>query len=297
MGTTRFGFLGVGDMGRPMAMRLADQGLTLTVHDPSARAIAPFVERGVAVAATVAELAAECDVILACLPQPSICRSVAAELGAVQNRRTTVYAEMSTVGSAVVRDIATALAAAGVSVIDSPISGGPAVAARGELTCIVSGPSAAVDRARAAYDALGRNFFFLGEEPGLAQAMKVGNNLLAATNLAATSEVVRMLEAAGIAPRTAIDVINVSTGRNRASELLFPTRILTGTFDQGARLEILAKDTDLAIAEARRWRTDLTIGGAVRDVWAEAERAGLGGQDITRIYDWAGRTSDTEAER
>lgn len=93
-----------------------------------------------------------------------------------------------------------------------------------------------------------------------------------------------MLSRAGIAPDTAIDVINVSTGRNRASELLFPSQILPGSFAQGARLDILAKDTGLAAEAAANYGASFPLGLAIGQAWSDAVEAGYGSQDITAIY-------------
>lgn len=284
-----FGFVGLGDMGSPMAMRLLDGGLSPAVFDIAERATHPFADRGAIVAVSAGELAARCDVVLSCLPTPSICLSVAREVVARPDRRTGTYVEMSTVGVDAITEIDAVLSAGGITLLDSPVSGGPRAIAAGRLTCFASGPGEAVDRVKPAYDILANRFFHLGEQPGLAQAMKVGNNLMAAANLAVTSEVVRMLEVAGIAPSVAVEIINVSTGRNRASEELFPKQILTGEFRQGAKLEILAKDTQLALAAAARYGAMLPIGTATGEVWAAAANGGLGQADITRIYDWVGR--------
>ena len=291
MGPTTFGFLGLGMMGGPMAARILQAGLSLRVFDPSPDAVAPLARGGAAVAVSVAELAAHCDVIMACLPTPAICHAVATEVCAAPAARVSVYAEMSTVGSATMRAIAATLAGRGIAALDAPVSGGPKGAAEGSLTCLVAGPADALSRARPAFDAFGRNLFHLGEAPGVAQTMKLGNNLLAAANLAVTSEVIRMLQAAGIPMETALAAINVSTGRNRASEVVFPAQIQSGSFNQGARLDILAKDATLALAEAEGHGCEATITRAVRDVWSGAQAAGRGSQDITRIFDWAGRKS------
>lgn len=283
------GFVGLGDMGAPMALRLLEGGLPLVVFDIDDQARAGLARQGATAVASVEELSERCDVIFTCLPSPAICLAVAGQIARAPGRRCTVQVEMSTVGVHAIDEIGAELAGHGVLLVDSPVSGGPRAVPRGRLTCLVSGPSAAVERLRPAYDVLAGQFFYLGEAVGLAQAMKVGNNLLASCNLAATSEVVRMLETAGIAPETAIAVINVSTGRNRASEELFPGQVLTGSFAQGARLDILAKDTDLAVGAAEHYGADFPLGRAIRDVWLSAARAGFGADDITAIYNYMGR--------
>lgn len=288
MATTIYGFIGLGDMGGPMALRLAKGGIPLVVFDLNDKVMEPFHEVGSQVALSVEDLAARCDVVFNCLPSPAISLAVAREIVTSAERRASILVEMSTVGVSAIAELGALVAGHGVTLLDSPISGGPRAVPLGKLTCFVSGPLAAVERVRPAYDALVGRFFHLGEDIGLAQTMKVGNNLLAACNLAVTSEVVRMLEKAGIEPRTAIDIINVSTGRNRASEELFPKQVLTGEFSQGARLDILAKDTQLAVGAAEHYDVAFPLGAAIRDAWAGAAEGGFGADDITAIYNWMG---------
>jgi 3-hydroxyisobutyrate dehydrogenase-like beta-hydroxyacid dehydrogenase len=288
-----FGFVGIGDMGGPMAMRMVEGGVPLVVFDVNDGATRRFAERGVAVAASPADLATRCDAVFSCLPTPAICLAVARDIATAPRRRAGIYVETSTVGVDAIREIGAVLADREVALLDSPVSGGPRAIPAGKLTCFVSGPANAVAKVRPAYDVLADRFFHLGEEIGLAQAMKVGNNLLAAANLAVTSEVVRMLELAGILPATAIEIINVSTGRNRASEELFPKQVLTGEFKQGAKLEILAKDTQLAVAAARHYGAGFPLGTAIRDAWGAAVDGGFSQDDITRIYDWTASRNRT----
>ncbi|MFE3837449.1 SDR family oxidoreductase [Pseudogemmobacter sonorensis] len=284
-----FGFIGIGDMGGPMAERMAAGGIALVVHDRAAEAMARLVPSGARAAASVEELAAGCDVVFTCLPKPEISLAVARQIARAPDRRARVVVEMSTVGVEAVRAIQAELAQGGVALVDGPVSGGPKAVAAGKLTCMVSGPAAAVELALPALEVLAGRIFRLGESVGTAQAMKVGNNLLAAANLALTGEVVRMVEKAGIAPATAIEVINASTGRNRASEELYPRQVLTGSFAQGARLDILAKDTGLAVAAAQSLGAAFPMGQAIRATWDNAAAAGFGAQDITAIYRFLGQ--------
>ena len=288
----RYGFIGVGDMGGPMARRMIEGGLPMMVYDLSERAMAALTAIGATAASSIAEMAASCDVIFTCLAKPSICLSVAQEIAAAAQKRVSIHVEMSTVGVKGLREVQKAHEASGVVLVDCPISGGPKAVAAGQLTCIVSGPDAEVARLRPALGILAGRIFHLNETPGVAQAMKVANNLLAATNLAVTGEVVRLAEAAGIDPALAIDVINVSTGRNRASEILYPSQILTENYAQGARLDILAKDTDLATEAATLYGTRFDMGRAVRDTWRAATEAGFGAEDITAIYKFIGTPSE-----
>lgn len=288
--TTRiFGYIGLGAMGGPIAERLVKGGIELVGYDVEDEKREHFSALGGRAAESIEELAASCDAIFACLPSVPICREVAEKVANAPSRRATIYAEMSTIGVAPMREIAEMFGSRGMQTVDAPVSGGPASVPLGRLTCFAAGPLEAVDFLEPAHAVLTGNLFRLGNEPGAAQMMKLGNNLLAATNLAAASEIVRLLERFGIDPAIAIDAINVSTGRNRATEVVIPQQILTGKYHQDAKLHILAKDTDAAVSAAREMGCDIAIGQAVRDVWNEANTGGMGDGDITRIFDWIGR--------
>lgn len=291
MAVQTFGFVGLGAMGQPIARSLAESGIDLVAFDLDAHACRQLLEAGAQIVGSVEELARSADCIFACLPTPVMCLTVAAQVANTPNRRARVYAEMSTTGLGPTRQIEATLASGGVLFVDAPISGGPKAAEARQLTCFAAGPDEAVEALRPAYAIIAKNFFHLGRQAGAAQMLKLGNNLLAATNLAAASEVVRLLEREGIDPKTAIEAINVSTGRSRATEVVFVQEILTERYSQGAKLAILAKDTSAAIDAADEKGVPMTVGRTVRNLWTEAGNSGLADEDFTRIYDWIGKVS------
>ncbi|MBO6783916.1 MAG: NAD(P)-dependent oxidoreductase, partial [Alphaproteobacteria bacterium] len=128
------------------------------------------------------------------------------------------------------REIGAMLNAEGVAFVDAPVSGGRSGALAGSVTVIVSGADPAVEGLDGAFDAVGGNTFRVGTEPGQAQAVKLLNNFLSATAMAATSEAALFGETFGIDLATILDVVNVSSGRNTASADKFPNRIVTGTY-------------------------------------------------------------------
>lgn len=285
MSEIEFGYIGLGAMGGAMAQKIAQSVGHLTVYDVSDETRARFVAMGIPTADSLGALLDGCDVVLTCLPSPDISVEVARQIAAHRGK-VCVLAEMSTVGYDTVRMMKDILSTAGITLVDSPVSGGPKAVPAGQLACFAAGKAGAVALLAPVYDALSAHYFNLGEEVGAAQALKVGNNLLAAANFAIVSEVVTMLAAAGIAPETAISAINVSTGRSRASEVVFPAQVLTGTFFQGARLEILAKDTSLALKTAHDYGREMKVGAAVCEAWAEAAADGYGEADFTNLYKW-----------
>src|SRR5690606_15925145 len=220
-------------------------------------------------------------------PHPDISRAVAyGEDGLIHGTAIRHHVELSTVGHQCMRDMADALEQQGIEVLDAPVSGGPRGEARGRLICFVAAKQESFDIARPVLELMSDRLFHVGHEPGQSQVLKLANNLLGAANLTIASEMMSLAMAAGIDPQAAIDVINVSTGRNRATEEIFQSQILNGSFKLGARLNILQKDVSLAIAEAKRLGVSHRAAEGVQAVWEAAVAAGRGQEDLSRIFEY-----------
>ena len=283
------GFIGVGKMGGPMAGRLIDAGHTLTLFDRSEAAMRPLVQRGARQAASAAAVAAGVETLLVSLPTPDIVRQVAEAMPAKSRLRT--FVDLSTTGPRVAREVAALLSAKGIAALDAPVSGGVAGAEKGTLAVMLSGPA----DLRAALEPLLKVFgrvFYLGEKPGLGQTMKLANNLLSATAMAISSEAIVMGVKAGLDARTMIDVINVSSGRNTATQDKFPKSILPRSFDFGFTNGLMHKDVKLCVEEAEAMGVPMWVGSAVRQLWAySASRMGADADFTTVvrcIEEWAG---------
>jgi 3-hydroxyisobutyrate dehydrogenase len=142
-----------------------------------------------------------------------------------------------------------------------------------------------LQRLRGALDAVAKNVFHVGDAAGQGQAMKLLNNFLSGTALAATSEAVAYGETQELDPRTVIDVLNASTGRNTATSDKFPNRILTGSFDAGFQTALMAKDLRLYVESARTGGAYLDIGERVAETWRRVAGE-MPDSDCTRIYEF-----------
>jgi len=266
------GFIGVGKMGGPMAGRLLDAAHTLTVFDTQPAALKPLLQRGARQAASAAAVASEVETLLVSLPTPEIVRQVA--LGIAAGGKLRNFIDLSTTGPRVAREIAAALALKGIAGIDAPVSGGVAGAEKGTLAVMLACPG---DR-RPLLEPVLRVFgkvFYLGDQPGLGQTMKLCNNLLSATALAISTEAVVMGVKAGLDPRVMIEVINAGSGRNSATQDKFPKAILPRTFDFGFTNALMYKDVKLCVEEAEAMGAPMWVGSAVRHLWAHtASRMG-----------------------
>ena len=287
------GFVGVGRMGGPMANRLLDAGYRLCVYDVSDEATRPLVARGAELAASPAEVASIADTVFMSLPTPDVVREVAlgGNGGLINGSRVHTVIDLSTTGPGVATEVAGKLAERKIAWVDSPVSGGVTGAKAGTLAVMVSCPKPAYQQLESVLKVFGK-LFHAGEKPGLAQTAKLANNLLAATAMVATSEVMAMGVKAGLDGKVLIDIINASSGRNSATQDKFPRAILPRTFDFGFATGLSYKDVRLCVEEAEAMGVPMVVGGAVREMLAVTRARFGAGSDFTYIAkvleDWAG---------
>jgi len=276
-----------------MAARLLDAGYRLCVYDVAPEATAPLVARGAQLAASPAEVASAADIVLVSLPTPDVVRQVAlgGNGGIINGSRVRLMVDLSTTGPGVAGEVAAQLAERRIGWVDAPVSGGVTGAKAGTLAVMVSCPKPALQEVEPILKVFGR-LFYTGEKPGLAQSAKLANNLLAATALAATSEVMAMGVKAGLDARVLIDIINASSGRNSATQDKFPRAVLPGTFDFGFATGLSYKDVRLCVEEAEALGVPMVVGGAVREMLAITKARFGADSDFTFIAkvleEWAG---------
>jgi 3-hydroxyisobutyrate dehydrogenase-like beta-hydroxyacid dehydrogenase len=286
------GFVGVGRMGGPMALRLLDAGFPLTVYDTNADAVTALVNRGAKSAASAEAVASAADIVLMSLPTPPIVHAVSVgEAGILRGSRLKTLIDLSTTGPSVASVVARAAKERNVAWVDSPVSGGVAGAAKGTLAVMVSCEQATFPVVDPVLKTFGKTFY-VGEKPGLAQIAKLANNLLAASAIVVSSEAVAMGVKAGLDARVLIDIINAGSGRNSATQDKFPRSILTRTFDFGFATGLSYKDVRLCIDEAEALGVPMVAGAAVRQMLAITQARFGADSDFTCIAkvveEWAG---------
>ena len=219
------GYLGVGNMGLPMANKLLDGGHGLTVYDIREAAMQPLLERQARRAASPRELADRCEIVFVSLPTLAAFRAVMFGADGIAGKAMKLLVNTCTVGVPFVKEIEQAMAAQGVTVVDCPISGGPPGARAGTLSVMVSGDPAAVERVRPMISLWGRTLTVAGDKPGAAQVLKLTNNILSAVALAATAEAFVMGAKGGLDPEVMLAAINAGSGQQqRHREQNFPLR-------------------------------------------------------------------------
>jgi 3-hydroxyisobutyrate dehydrogenase-like beta-hydroxyacid dehydrogenase len=243
------GFIGLGNMGAHMARRLVEAGHSVIVYDTRQEAIGNLAAHGATAARSPAEVADAAETVMASLPTPDVVLDVATgPRGVIAGKKVRRFVDLSTTGAVMAQRIFEALRARDIVQIDSPVSGGVSGAERGTLAVMVSGPSADVALVEPVLKVLGK-IFVLGERPGLGQTMKLVNNVLSATAVAATAEAMVTGVKAGLDPRQMLEVINAGTGRNTATEDKFAMAVLPGTFNLGFAAALMHKDIKLFLAE------------------------------------------------
>ena len=264
------GFIGLGQMGFHMARRLIEAGHTLLVYDTRREAIDRLTARGARAAASPRGVADQVETVMASLPTPDVVLAVATgPNGVADGKRVRRFIDLSTTGARMATRIFEALKAKNIVQIDSPVSGGVSGAEKGTLAVMASGPRAEVEAIEPLLKVFGK-VFFIGERPGAGQTMKLANNVLSATAMAATSEAIVMGVKAGLDPRVMVDVINAGTGRNTATETKFPREIIPRRFDLGFTNGLMMKDVKLCLAEAQELGAPMEVIAAVARLLQQA---------------------------
>ncbi len=293
MSKDKIGFIGVGNMGGPMALNMVAAGHQLVVHDIRPDALKPFGNK-IEIAASPAEVASAAEVVMVSLPRPEIVQNVVlGRDGITSGTRRRIFVDLSTTGPRLARAVAEELKKEDVVALDAPVSGGVAGAVKGTVAVMLSGPKPAADIVTPLLASIGK-VFYVGAEPGMGQTMKLINNLLSATAQAATAEAIVMGAKFGLDPKLMIEVLNAGTGRNTATEAKFPNDILPRRFKGGFALGLMVKDLKLALETAENLHVPMWIGQTVKELWLYAEGRGGPDQDSTELIKhleaWTGVT-------
>ena len=266
------GFVGTGTIGAPMAKRLQDAGHALVVFDRIEAATAPLVAAGAERAAGAREVAERCRVVFTSLPGPKEVDEVAAEILAGA-RPGDVHVDLSTSALDAVRALAAREAAAGVSLVDAPVSGGAMGAAQGTLTVMASGAREAFERVEPLFGAFAKNVFYLGDA-GNGTLAKLVNNAIFLCGGLLVQETFVMAAKAGLEPGLLLDVVQKSSGAAYAG---LAKLLLGHGFDNAFfQLALAEKDVGLALASARSVGAPMPVIEAAHATYARALALGLG---------------------
>jgi 3-hydroxyisobutyrate dehydrogenase len=289
----RIGFIGVGNMGGPMAANLIKAGHTLTAFDLSKDAMAAAGAAG----CTLAESATACvkgqDVVITMLPAG---RHVRAVYGAKGEQGSVIAAvgdgtlliDCSTIDVTSARTVATNASERNLMMVDAPVTGGVGGAVAGTLTMIVGGPKEAFERARPFLEVVGGKVVHCGES-GAGQAVKICNNLMLAINMVGVSEAMTLIKRLGIEPRILNEVSSAGSGNSWALTNYNPEPGLTpnapanNDYRPGFTGAMMAKDTKLALEAGLSAGVPMPLGAQVQQLFQLYCQAGMGDDDMSGI--------------
>ena len=292
----QIGFVGVGNMGWPMAACLLRGGYQVQVSDHRRVQADNFVQQvGGFAPDSVTQLAAGCEVVITMLPTSANVADVVAD-GAdtllAGLKPGSLVIDMTSGQPAVTQALAARVAAAGSRMIDAPVSGGVSRAKTGELAIMVGGDPADIERARPVLNAIGTSILVCGGV-GAGQAMKALNNLVSAGGFLIGIEALLIGQKFGLDPGLMTDVLNVSTGMNNSTQKKFRQFVLSRAFNSGFSLDLMVKDLSIATGMGKESGVPAPFAAMCREMWAAAAAAGAG-QDHTAMAQFSERLAGFE---
>ncbi len=285
-------FIGLGNMGGPMAANLVKAGHQVKAFDLSAQACQTARDHGVEVAASVNDAVAGAGIVISMLPASRHVESLyLGEAGVLaQLAPGALVIDCSTIAPASAQKVAQAAVERGIRMIDAPVSGGTAGATAGTLTFIVGGPAESLELARPALQAMGRNIFHMGDA-GAGQVAKLCNNMALAVIMGVTAEAIALGTAHGLDPKVLSQMMAVSTGRSWATEVCNPwpgvlenapaSRGYSGGFGN----DLMLKDLGLAVEAAIGSGATIPLGELARNLYAMNRNQGRGGLDFSSVVE------------
>ena len=282
-GTMRYGFVGLGNLGGHLAASLLREGFALAVNDLDRKTAEPLIAKGARWAEGAAEVAAECDAVVTCLPSPKAVDAVVAGKGGILEgaRRGLCWIDMSTSDRAEVARLAALAKDKGVAVLEAPVTGGVHRAAAGEITVLVGGEEALFAAHLPAFEAMGGLVLHMGPL-GSASAIKVITNMLAFVHLVAAGEALMLARRGGLDLGRAFEAIRASSGNS----FVFETEgqlILNGSYDVAFTMDLACKDLGFAYEMGRELGVPLELAGLVEQIFRRGRESYGGGAQSTQI--------------
>ncbi|MDA0765181.1 MAG: NAD(P)-dependent oxidoreductase [Proteobacteria bacterium] len=265
----KIGFIGLGNMGRPLAERLLKK-YQLYVYDLEEENLNFFISHGAIKCLSPSEVASNTDRVFLCLPTSSIVEKVInGDKGILKTaKQNSFIIDMTTGEPDITRELSKTLLLRDINFIDAPVSGGPKGARLGNIAIMIGGTEKQFSVIKPIMDDISSNIFYAGEI-GSGHAIKAGNNLLNLICRMATFEVISMLVKDGVDPEKAVNIIQKSSGRNYATEITLPDNILSGKMFQGFSTGLMKKDSGVALQIANSNKIDMPLGKLAQNLLNE----------------------------
>jgi 2-hydroxy-3-oxopropionate reductase len=273
----KIGFIGLGIMGRPMALNLKKAGHDLIV--PERKSLTAEVRAAAELATDSKAVAAKAEVLILMVPDtPDVESVLFGPNGAADGlKRGTLVIDMSSISPLATKEFAKKINALGCDYLDAPVSGGEVGAKQATLTIMVGGPEAAFARAKPLFETMGKNITHVGNEPGAGQICKVANQIIVALNIQAVSEALVFAAKAGADPAKVRAALMGGFASSRILEV-HAERMLNGTFDPGFRIRLHQKDLNLALTAAKELGLSLPNTAIAQQMFSSC--AAHGGADL-----------------
>jgi 2-hydroxy-3-oxopropionate reductase len=280
----KVGFIGLGIMGRPMALNLLKAGYVPSVWSRRAESLQPLVSAGAQACASAAEVAAGNDVVISMVADAPDVEQVALgpEGVAAGSKAGLLYIDMSTIAPAAARSIAARLAEQHIDMLDAPVSGGEVGAINGTLSIMVGGSAHSFARARPLFECMGKNIVHVGDNNGAGQVAKACNQILTAVTVAAVAEAFNLARKSGVDPARVREALLGGFAYSRILEI-HGQRMLDRSFKPGFKAWMHQKDLRIVMEEAHRLGLMLPCAGATAQMYNAMVGSGLGEEDSIAI--------------
>jgi 3-hydroxyisobutyrate dehydrogenase len=278
------GVIGLGNMGRGMALSLKRGGFNVLGFDAAPGVADKLQEEGVQARASIADITRDSDVLILSLPTSAIVEKVVLGAGGVVSNAKPglIVVDTTTAEPNSTRKVATALAEVKVGFVDGPVSGGPKGAATATMTMVLGGSDADVAAVEPILEVMSAKRVHVGPV-GAGHVTKIINNLLTGIHLLSASEAVRAAEANGVNPEKLVEALNGGSGRNSATLVNYPTWIFSGKFDSGFTMKLMRKDVRLAMDLLRAVNANAPIATEAGRLWAKSADSIGDAEDFNRI--------------
>lgn len=288
----KIAFIGLGNMGGPMAVNLVKNNHNVCVFDLSENAIEEVVSVGATRAETPAAAVQDADFVVTMLPAGKHVESVYLDEDGLINHlsHNTLVIDSSTIDAGTAQKVAAQLSDKGIHFIDAPVSGGVGGAKAGTLTFIVGGEADDFAKAKPVLEAMGKNIFHAGSH-GAGQVAKVCNNMLLSVLMAGTAEALQLGIDNGLDPKVLSDIMLESSGRNWTLELYNPCPDVmenvpsSNNYEGGFMVDLMAKDLGLAMDTAVKSQSSTPMGSLARSLYALHAGQGNGKKDFSSIFE------------
>ena len=287
---TKITFIGLGNMGGPMAHNLIKKGYELTVYDLNKQAVEEAVAVGASAADNAVEAIKDANVVISMLPNGAIVKSLfLGKNGLIPHlSKDVLVIDSSTIAAADAREVGQACRQQGISMIDAPVSGGTAAAIAGTLTFICGGSAADYEQAKPILSAMGKNIFHAGES-GAGQVAKICNNMLLAVHMIGTAEALNMGASQGLDPVVLSEIMKASSGNNWSLQVYNPYPDVmenvpsSNAYQGGFMVNLMSKDLGLSQELASQSKSSTPMGSLATQLYQIHQNSGHGELDFSSI--------------